>query len=237
MIKRILFITLSNIGDVILTFPTLDYLRQNYPSARFTVLVGPKAKDLFLDNPYVEDLIVYNKKAPLREKIKLFSVLKKENFDIVVDLRNSLFGILLPSKVKTSLFVPKQIKHSRFQHLYRVTRKKIVPEPKRGFLFISQEDKAYISELFRGINLKEDEEFIVFACGARSSLKRWWPDKFVELIKQVVREFKIKIILVGDEKDSLISSYIKEKVPEVIDWAGKTKILQLAELLKISMLV
>ena len=38
MIKKILFITLSNIGDVILTTPTLEYLHSIYPKAKIDIV-------------------------------------------------------------------------------------------------------------------------------------------------------------------------------------------------------
>src|SRR3989338_2260377 len=105
MIKKILFITLSNIGDVILTLPVMDALRENFAGARITVMVGPRAKEIFENNPHVNRLIIYDKYSKLREKIKLFHELKREKFDMVIDLRNSLFGALLPARYRTSPFL------------------------------------------------------------------------------------------------------------------------------------
>ena len=71
-INTILFITLSNIGDCILTLPVLDKIRAAYPDARVSVFSGPRPKELFEHNPAVADLIIYDKHAPLRDKIRLF---------------------------------------------------------------------------------------------------------------------------------------------------------------------
>jgi len=49
-VNKILFITLSNIGDVILTLPVLDYLKARFPQANITVMVGPRPKEIFEDN-------------------------------------------------------------------------------------------------------------------------------------------------------------------------------------------
>jgi ADP-heptose:LPS heptosyltransferase len=112
-INKVLFITLSNIGDCILTLPVLDLLRENFPQAEITVMVGPRPKEIFAGNPYIHRLVVYDKYAGLKEKIRLFRELKQEKFDLVIDLRNSLFGALLPAKNKTSPFlvIPRQIRH------------------------------------------------------------------------------------------------------------------------------
>ena len=46
-INKILVISLSNIGDVILTLPVMDILLGDFPRAKFSVVVGPKAETLF----------------------------------------------------------------------------------------------------------------------------------------------------------------------------------------------
>ncbi len=85
-----------------MTLPVLDALRQNYPQAEITVMVSPRPKEIFENSPYIKKLIVYDKYCGLREKIGLFYALKKEKFDMIVDLRNTLFGVLLPARYKTS---------------------------------------------------------------------------------------------------------------------------------------
>ena len=45
---KILFITLSNLGDVILSLPVLDALKERYPQAKITVMVGPRQRRFLL---------------------------------------------------------------------------------------------------------------------------------------------------------------------------------------------
>ena len=150
MINKILFITLSNIGDVILTLPALDVLRQNFPQSAITVMAGPRPKELFERNPYIHKLIAYDKHAHLKNKIDLFNQLRKEKFELIVDLRNSFFGAFLPAKHKIS-FLPafrKNIRHMRQRHLYRLY--KIVGDPSKAAeksLYISPSDEQYINNL------------------------------------------------------------------------------------------
>ena len=51
-IHKILVISLSNIGDVILTFPVVDILKENFPEAKLSIVVGPKAESLLTNNSY-----------------------------------------------------------------------------------------------------------------------------------------------------------------------------------------
>ncbi len=162
MINKILFITLSNIGDVILTLPALDFLREEFPSAKITVIAGARPKEIFEDNPNINRLIVYNKHSKLKEKIKLFQELKQEKFDLVVDLRNSLFGAFLPAKYKTSPFLslPKNMPHMKDRHLYRTQQALFGKAGKvQNFFnagkafFIKPEDTEYINAILKENNI------------------------------------------------------------------------------------
>ncbi|MGL5983705.1 MAG: glycosyltransferase family 9 protein, partial [Cetobacterium sp.] len=59
---RVLIIRLSSIGDVILTTPVLKELKKNYPEIVIDFLVMENFKDSILDCPYVDNLILFNKK-------------------------------------------------------------------------------------------------------------------------------------------------------------------------------
>ena len=72
MVRKILFITLSNIGDVILALPALDFLRRQFPEAKITVITSERAGQLFKNNPGIEKLIVYKKRSGLKENFSLF---------------------------------------------------------------------------------------------------------------------------------------------------------------------
>lgn len=237
-IEKILFITLSNIGDVILTLPVLDTLRENFPHAKITVVSGPRPKELFMDNPIIQRLIIFNKQSKLREKIKLFNELKKENFDLVVDLRNSFFGAFLPAKIKQSIFLnpSKNIKHMRDIHLRKIKNfppQRLQNQIQRNSLYIKPQDEEYISKILAQNNIKDGDKIIVIAPGARSHIKRWPQDKFAELIQNLIKEFGVRVILVGNKDDVPIAKYITERLTyPVVDLTGKTSLAELACLIE-----
>src|SRR3989338_41184 len=59
-IRRLLVIALDNPGDVLLMTPCLTALRERFPSAAITMLVGEWARDLAAAHPAVSAVIVYN---------------------------------------------------------------------------------------------------------------------------------------------------------------------------------
>ncbi|MFH1888706.1 MAG: lipopolysaccharide heptosyltransferase II [Candidatus Omnitrophota bacterium] len=242
MVNKVLFITLSNIGDCILTLPVLDTLVDNFSGSEVTVVSGVRTKDIFRDNPHIKRLIIYDKRSSLREKIKLFNALKVEGFDIIADMRNSLFGALLPARDKTSplLVIPKCIMHMRDRHLYRVLKLKLrlYDKTKQVSLCVKPEDERYIIDILKENNITGQERIVVIAAGARSHIKRWEQDKFAQLIESLIEELKVKVVLVGDNDDAPVNKYIAghTRYP-LLDLSAKTNIAQLASLLRKSALV
>ncbi len=241
--NKVLFITLSNIGDVILTLPCLDILKTIYPQAEFTVMVGPRPKEIFKDNPNIKELIIYDKHSPLIEKIKLFNQLKKQRFDMVIDLRNTFFGAFLFAYYKTSPFlvIPEHIKHMKDRHLFKLqTPNSQLPTSKiqKGTLYIKPEDEAYIKEILKQHNISETDKIIVVSPGARSHIKRWDKEGFLKVCQSLIQEDKAKIVLVGDIADLPIAEYIAKGIRDnLVNLCAKTTITQLASLFKKALLL
>jgi len=243
MVNKILFITLSNIGDCILTLPALDYLRAYFPTAKVTVMVGPRAKEIFENNPYIDRLIVYDKYSRLREKIKLFYKLKREKFDVIIDFRNTLYSALLPARYKTSpfLYVPSRIQHMKLRNLYRLHRALKVPDSLNHTaieksLFISPGDKDYANRLLKENNIRPDDRIIIVAAVARGAGRRWSKEKFVGLCEELSKDYKV--VMVGTESDKPVIQYIRNNcVGKILDFSGLTSLRQLAHLIQKSSLV
>ncbi len=230
---KILFVTLSNIGDCILTLPVLDLLRVKHPQAKITCLVPDRPKEIFINNPVVDSVIIFDKHAKLREKIKLFFSLSKEGFDEVIDLRNSFFGAFLPAKKRSSPMrrIPKQIKHMKDRHLFWANLLSSSLKRKEALsLNISVSDKQFIHGILSE-NKINCAKLIALSPGARSQFKRWSKQSFSQLCKMFIQQ-GWEVILVGDAADQPICSYIqKDCSGKILDLSGKTTIGQLAALL------
>lgn len=235
-IKNILFITLSNLGDVILTLPVLDLLKFNFPESKITVMTDERAKGVFRFDLRISKLIVYNKFSPLRERMRLAMSLKREKYDLVVDLRNTAFGLFLSPKYRTPIvdfFLKKNI-HVKEKHLNKLRKfqLKSYSVPKSS-LEIRWEDRMYINSLLSLEGISKGEKVVVVSPGARSHLKRWKSEGFSQVCDRVIKEMKLKVILVGDEKDSeIIEKVINPMHTKPINFCGKTSIGQLCTLLK-----
>ena len=234
MVKKILFLTLSNIGDVILTLPVLDSLRHNYPEAKITVVCGTRPAQLFASNPDIKELIIFEKRSKLREKVRLLAKLKAENFDVVVDFRNSFFGLVLSLGKKSSFFsrAPAVLRHMKDRHMQKIRYLNLREPPPNKSLYASLEDKKYVDGILSQNNILAGNLLIIVSAGARSHIKRWPKEKFIQVIRALGKEFNAKFLLVGDKDDSAIAGSIASGCGNIAtNLCGLTSLTQLAYLL------
>ena len=238
-IKKILVISLSNIGDVILTFPVIDILKHDFPQAKLTVVIGPKAAGLLLGNPHFEKIEVFDKHQATKKTVEWVLHLTKENFDLVVDLRNTAIPLVLKPKYKTSLFIKKNTDlHMKEKHLKRL--KSVYPyqslSPQRFCLHVSGKDKAFVQKLISD-EVGNKEKFIIVAPGAANRDKRWTEEGFALLCDQIMKIYHSKIVFVGDWEDKKVSCRIAEMMEQrAVNFCGRTNLLQLIEIFQSSFL-
>ena len=83
--KDILVVKLSAIGDVIHALPVSYAIKETFPEARLTWFVEPPAYDILRDNPYIDEILIFEKKkfkslggffenvGPVKKKIQAHS--------------------------------------------------------------------------------------------------------------------------------------------------------------------
>lgn len=91
-ISNILIINTTAIGDTLLSTPAIRALRKGFPSAYVAVLVSKPAKEILLENKYINELIDYQPRVNLPYLIKLPALLKRlrsKRFDLVIVLHGN----------------------------------------------------------------------------------------------------------------------------------------------------
>ena len=80
MLKNILVVKLSAIGDVIHALPVSYAIKETFPAAHLTWVVEPPAFDLLKMNPCVDEIIIFRKKEfkSLRGFVRNFFPFRRE---------------------------------------------------------------------------------------------------------------------------------------------------------------
>ena len=237
-VSRILIITLSNVGDIILTTPVIKALAKELPKARIDVMVGPQGKEIFEKDPRIFKVIIYDKHLAIGAKRRLQLKLKKLRYDLVVDIRNTVFPLLIGPKYRTATIqkFPRSVMHSKERHLYRLKSVGIDNLGELPYIHITEEDDAHVEKL-----LKEHaivDPVVVINAGAKSYLKRWTTVGFAEVADRLISDCKASVVFVGLKEDEAIVSEIMAKMKyKPYNLTGKTNVRQLAGLLKRSRLL
>jgi len=170
---RILFITASRIGDAVLSTGLLDHLARTYPQARFTVACGAVAAPLFAAAPFVEAVIPMVKRRRAGHWIDLWRRTVTRRWNLVVDLRGSAIGWLLPTwrrRVLKSCWAPRH----RLLHLAGLLGLDPAPVPR---LWTGAEQQAAAARL-----IPDGPPVLAVGPTANWGAKQWPAERFVTVI-------------------------------------------------------
>jgi heptosyltransferase-2 len=252
--RNILVFQTAFIGDVVLTLPLLQVLREQFPDASITALTTPTAAGLLGGHPAVTRSIEYDKRGKLRGPggmATMITMLRKEKFDTALIPHRSLRSALvcraadIPVRIgfKTALgrrLMTKTVPYIAADH--EIVRNLSLAKPlgvhpdNRPLprLYPSETDRQAVNDVLgkeKG-GEKKGRKVIAIAPGSVWNTKRWPEENYIELVRLLTKE-GCAIILVGGEADRELSGRIVSApgISSVIDATGKLSLLQSAELL------
>lgn len=244
MLKKILVIQTAFIGNAVLAAALLEKLNQFYPTAAISILVRKGNEDLFEEHPYLDQVLIWDKKKnKYRDLWRILQVIRKERFDLVVNVhRFASTGFLTVfsgakhtvgfHKNPFSFFYSTKVTHLVADGVHEVQRNQALiehvtdQEPARPRLYPSEKHVAQVSLLKRN----------PYVCIAPSSVwftKQFPEDKWVELIHSLPPNLIVYII--GGIDDHAIGERITKSVNEperVINLCGQLRFLESAALQK-----
>jgi len=260
-IESILLLQLGDIGDVVLSFPAIRALRENFPDARLVVAVREKAAELVADCPWTTDVISINTKQrkwyqELAYQKDFFLKLWKYNFDLAIDLRVDSRGAVLTlisgarqrigfyaqdGKLWRNRFYShfpyvegRPGQHMAEYYLNLVRACDLETENIWPELVVPKEKLQKAIGLFKAENIKLERPVIAIQPFSLWPYKEWSVNKYVDLIQRISDEYDFSIIITGspDEREKA-HELIKKSGRHVHNFAGKTTIGMLAAVLKI----
>ena len=118
-IKRVLIIKLRHHGDVLLTSPVINQLKQHFPSAEVDALVYAETADMLRNLPSLSKLHLIGKKKKgtafqkFDAEIELVKSLKQRNFDLIIHLTESWRGAILCRLLKPKYSIVAKYPHKK----------------------------------------------------------------------------------------------------------------------------
>jgi heptosyltransferase-2 len=213
-IKKILIIRLDRIGDVILSTPAIRALRLSFPEAKIHLLIQAYTKDLLVNNPNIDRLLVYP--APARRggeglpsdydaAIALHPGLKQNYLTVKCGAKVRVGytgwggGFFLTHKIKDDR--AKRLRHEVESALEAVGALGATTEDRRIEVSITPEGEEFSGLFFKKNNLLGNGLIVVVHPGARQEYIRWRKEGFAEVCDRLIKEKQARVILLGSQKE------------------------------------
>jgi len=260
MIKEILIIRLSSIGDVIHCTPVARSLKLAWPNCKITWLVGEVSAELVRYNPYVDETIVWSREL-FEKHLRSFEYIKAlelwrnlreqllgRNFYAVLDIHGLFLTGLIARMLKTDRCIGmSQARELNFLFMTQTTKSlgKHITDKYLGVLkplgitsvdhkmivVVPEKDKQFAETFLANEGIVGTRKFVVLVLGTTWPSKNWPVELFTQTAQLLFTNFAI--VLCGGKADLELGVKIQNTahVP-VINAVGKTSILQMAGIIE-----
>lgn len=240
---RLLIIGPSNIGDGILMSSVVARLHARYPASHLTLVVGARAKALFVDDPRVQALVDTDQFDSALGRARLALALQRYRPHVIVDLRHTLYPLLLKplSLLRYLRRPPATLAHMRDRHRWLLEAQTGIGGGTDGeppALWLGPRDEAHVETLRRRWKLEAAHSVVVICPGARSHIKRWTAEGFAQVADRLIAEWDVRIVLSGEPEEKPVIEEIQGLMHgRAHNAVGLVTIRQLAGLMRRSRLV
>ena len=225
MEKTLLFITLSNIGDSIMTTPVLEYIHKKNPDFRVDIVCDQKSRQVFEHCSYLNNIFIKDKKSGLLGILRLIFQLRKKKYKIAIDLRTDFILYLIRAEKKFYKVNDSNI-HSVKKHFLSICNN--YDELGNPTIWIPKEIEKTIQKKY----FLQQKKILILGVGANSKHKIWPIENFVILSKLIKDKFNL-IYLVGDSRDRNLANYFcKFSEIKSVNLCGRLSLIESAAVIK-----
>lgn len=252
--RRILIVRTDRIGDVVLSTPVIKALKDNFPGSFIAMMVSPSTQELVRGNPYLDEVIVYDKSVihrSLLSSIKFAFYLRKKKFDLALILhstnRVNIIAFLAGIKNRvgygrrlgfllTKCLPYSKSKGEKHEVEYNLDLLRAIGvEVKDAGLFIPKDiaSERWADDILLSYGISKDYRLIVIHPSA-SCVSRLWPvERFAEVAKVLIKKYDARVIIVAGKNDVTLADKLCSLIGyTVVNLAGKTNLMQLASILR-----
>lgn len=252
-VQNILVVQTAFIGDVVLTLPLVQALKEIFPQAHIDIVVTPRAKELCANHPSLRETIAYDKRGSdrgVRGLFKMVKSLRQKNYQLAIVPHRSLRSALLAwflripvrigfSKSSGRLLLTKTIQYRHTIHEIERNLSLLdgleveIPNKDLPRLYPSGDDCKVVDKLLFDFEVGHPEKLVALAPGTIWNTKRWLKESFASLAVNL-DDAGFEILLIGGKEDEQRCEeiYKLSGSAHVYNMAGRLSLLQSAELLR-----
>lgn len=226
-VNKILFISLSNIGDAIMTTPVLMALHECYPEAVVDIIGDQRSSEIFKHCPFRGEIFNKQKNRFLRGVPALLKTLWFQSYDLIVDIRTDGLAYLLPAGKRHTKFNRKLNRKTTGSHAVQehmgIISEIYQEDPPQCHVWLSEAEEKFAEE---ALGQYYGKRLLGLGTGANADVKIWPKENYLSLVEKTGNDFDA-IVFLGDSRDKERSDFISSQVNKpCINLCGITTILQ-----------
>ena len=231
--QRLLFVTLSNVGDALMTIPTLNVMHSLYPEAIVDIVARERTTEIFTHYPHLGTLITKPRTDRLRDYFPYVRRLRQRRYNFVVDLRSPIVPFFVRADNRA---IKRRVDdfscHAVLDNLSILDRSvrvtSLVPDHD---VWLSAHERNKASDLLASL---DSEAFIAIGPGANSAHKIWPVEHYYHLITELAAAHPAcSFVLFGDRGDQAICQELVGQLEfPVLDLSARTSLLEAAAVLE-----
>lgn len=223
-IKKILIIKQRNIGDVLLTVPTIAVLKGEFPDAHIAALVNSGTEEMLTLNPVVDEILVFDRKwkelfffKRWLKEITFLNNIREKKFDMVINLtegdRGAITSFFSGARYRVGFdpagrgFFGKKYLYSHLAPIpdqkahvvdYNLDILKVIDttsQKKEVSIYFSKKDEEYIDKVFGENGILKEDILVHVHPTSRWLFKCWEDNKTAEVIDYLQIKKKAKVVL------------------------------------------
>lgn len=230
--RNILLVQLGDIGDVVLTTPTIRAVKETYPDARVSILVFKPYGTLLAADPNIFEILETARiRGSLLQRLKDFIrfalTLRQKHYDLVIELRTGDRGAILSFFTGAPVRVGRQGNKNQFWHEILFTKiirnPKVAPPPMHpgadqslrvvreiGIdttdttpkLFIASDVQHRASVILAESGVDPEAGMVTINPFSRWKYKEWSNAKWGEVIDRIWDAYRIPSVLIGSPEEA-----------------------------------
>ena len=210
--KKILVFSFSFIGDAVLSTTVIQPLRRHFRDAHITFLVGPQAFDLLATEPNIDATIVYDNRgehAGWNGRLRLIKTLRHDQFDLVVNLRDSLTARCIGAK-HWGLVRGDGNRHAVTRYLEVLQRHGIDTTDAHPCLQLTKSEHAAARRFLAEAGLKSGQLLIGIHPGGNWEYKLWDTKNYTQVASSLAKKLNAAILLFAGPNERELQAQVAD---------------------------
>jgi len=246
-IYRILVRATNWVGDLVLTIPAIEAVRENFPASTLVVLAKPWVIPLLENHPAVDQVLPFAKGngylSRMGEVIRVGMLIRRMRFDLAVLFQNAFEAALLAYLGGIKFRIGYNTDGRRFLLSHAVIRTDEVlslhqveyylsilramdweAKSKDPSLFVAGKDRDAVQCLLLNEGIEQHDLLLGLSPGAIfGPAKRWPAERFAKLGDWAAERWKARVVVMGSARERDICSTVVQSMKYTpVNLCGRT---------------